>query len=97
MFILLTNFQSLKIKSIPIAYNNIINRVRQTGLNGVRIQNESALSKIAENELIDKKESIDLLNNHNSFIKETIQTIDNMIYGINQKVKIAEMLNGLKF
>lgn len=84
-------------KDYKVAYNNIINRVRQTGLNGVRIQNESALSKIAENELIDKKESIDLLNNHNSFIKETIQTIDNMIYGINQKVKIAEMLNGLKF
>lgn len=84
-------------KDYKVAYNSIINRVRQTGLNGVRVQNESALNKIAENELIDKKESIDLLANHNSFIKETIQTIDNMIYGINQKVKIAEMLNGIKF
>lgn len=84
-------------KEYKVAYNGIINRVRQTGMNGVRVQNESALGKIAENELVDKKESIDLLANHNSFIKETIQTIDNMIYGINQKVKIAEMLNGIKF
>jgi hypothetical protein len=84
-------------KDYKSEFNNIVNRVRMGGQNGVRIQNENALNKIAENELIDKKMSIELLANHNNFIKETIQTIDNMIYGINQKVKIAEMMNGIKF
>ena len=50
-----------------------------------------------EVDLQDNKEVIDLLTNQNSFIKETIATLDNIIYGINQKVKIHELLNGLKF
>lgn len=83
-------------KDYKFTFNNIVTRIRTSGYNGVRIQNDNSINKIAENELIDKKESIDLLVNHNAFIKDTIQTIDNMIYGINQKVKIIEMDRGLR-
>ena len=47
--------------------------------------------------LQDKKELIDLLVSQNAFIKETISTIDNIIYAIKDKIKIKEMLNGMKF
>ena len=30
-------------------------------------------------------------------MKNTIATIDNIIYGINNKIKVFEMINGLKF
>ena len=35
--------------------------------------------------------------NFTNYLKETIQTIDNIIYGINAKIKLYEMINGLKF
>lgn len=78
------------------SFNTMCNAIRMNGLNGLRMQ-EAQIQKHVEGELLDKKAAIEQLSNHNSFIKETIQTIDNMIYGINQKIKLAEILNGLKF
>ena len=83
-------------KEYKIAYNQMVATIRMNGLNGIRLQ-EAAIQRHVEGELIDKKSGIEQLSNHNNFIKETIQTIDNMIYGINQKIKLAEILNGLKF
>ena len=73
------------------------NKIKLQGYNGVRIPNDSGIQKIVEANLADEKSIIDLLTNHNNFIKETISTIDNLIYGINQKIKLGEILNGLKF
>ena len=74
--------------------------VKET-LNNLEIDYKSEpdeiIEDIVESVEEDNKEVIDLLTNQNSFIKETIATLDNIIYGINQKVKIHELLNGLKF
>lgn len=75
----------------------MFNNIKISGYNGVRLPNDSAIQKVVEVELIDEKSIIDLLTNHNNFIKESIATIDNLIYGINQKIKLGEILNGLKF
>lgn len=64
---------------------NMFNTIKISGYNGVRLPNDSAIQKVVEVELIDEKSIIDLLTNHNNFIKESIATIDNLIYGINQK------------
>jgi hypothetical protein len=76
---------------------NMFNTIKISGYNGVRLPNDSAIQKVVEVELIDEKSIIDLLTNHNNFIKESIATIDNLIYGINQKIKLGEILNGIKF
>lgn len=76
---------------------NMFNTIKISGYNGVRLPNDSTIQKVVEVELIDEKSIIDLLTNHNNFIKESIATIDNLIYGINQKIKLGEILNGLKF
>ncbi len=78
-------------------YNDMFNTIKVNGFNGIRFSSDQAITRQIECELQDRKEIIDLLMNHNNFIKETIQTIDNIIYGINQKVKITELINGIKF
>lgn len=78
-------------------YNDMFNAIKVNGFNGIRFSSDQAITRQIECELQDRKEIIDLLMNHNNFIKETIQTIDNIIYGINQKVKITELINGIKF
>ena len=77
--------------------NDMFMNIKTNGFNGVRFPNDTAIMKIIETELAGEHETIELLSNHNNYIKETIATIDNMIYGINQKIKLAEILNGLKF
>lgn len=77
--------------------NDMFNNIKVNGYNGLRMPNDSAIMRCVESELADKKSVIDLLTNHNNYIKETITTIDNLIYGINQKIKLGEMLNGVKF
>lgn len=83
-------------REYKVSFNMMCNAIRVNGVNGMRLQ-EAQIQKHVESELIDKKAAIEQLSNHNAYIKETIQTIDNMIYGINQKIKLAEILNGLKF
>lgn len=75
-----------------VIYNAI-----KSGQNGLRYSNESAINIQIEARLSAEKEVIDLLTNFTNFMKETIQTIDNIIYGINSKIKIHELINGLKF
>lgn len=89
--ILATRTRDYKIKSANL-YNNI-----KTGANGIRYTNENAIATQIESKLFAEKETIDLLTNFTNYLKETIQTIDNIIYGINAKIKLYEMINGLKF
>jgi len=69
----------------------------KSGQNGLRYTNESAITMQIEAQLSKEKEVIDLLTLFTDFMKETVHTIDNIIYGINPKIKIYEMINGLKF
>ena len=63
----------------------------------MRFTTDQSIARQVEVDLQDKKELIDLLVSQNAFIKETISTIDNIIYAIKDKIKIKEMLNGMKF
>lgn len=69
----------------------------KSGSSGIRYTNESAINLQIESQLSAEKESVDLLDNFCKFMKDTISTIDNIIYGINNKIKVFEMIHGLKF
>lgn len=57
---------------------------------------ETALATQIEAQLMPQKEVIENLKTFTEFVYETMRTLDNMIYGINQKIKIHELINGLK-
>lgn len=78
-------------------YNTMFNNIKINGYNGMRFTADQSIARQVEVDLADKKELIDLLVSQNAFIKETIATIDNIIYAIKDKIKIKEMLNGMKF
>lgn len=78
-------------------YSDMFNSIKINGLNGMRFTTDQSISRVVEAELGQEKEMIDILTNHNKYMESTIETIDNIIYGINQKIKIHEILNGLKF
>ena len=87
---------SVQTRNYKSKASNIYNTLK-SGQAGLRYTNESAISTQIESKLIYEKETIDLLTNFTNYMKETIQTIDNIIYGINNKIKLYEMINGLKF
>ena len=76
-------------------YNDMYNNIKLNGYNGMRIATDQNINRLIESELIERKNTIDALANHNSFVKDTISTIDNIIYGINQKIKLHCLLNGI--
>ena len=89
--VLAAQTRDYKVKAATL-YNNI-----KAGKNGLRYSNENSISLQIEANLYNEKANLDLLTNFTNFMKDTIQTIDNIIYGINSKIKIYEMINGLKF
>lgn len=84
-------------KEYKASFNKMFNEIKINGFNGMRFSSDQGIQRQVEVELQDKKELIDLLVSQNGFIKETISTIDNIIYAIKDKIKIKEMLNGMKF
>jgi hypothetical protein len=84
-------------KEYKALYNQMFNNIKINGYNGMRFTSDQGISRQVEVDLQDKKEVIDLLVSQNAFIKETISTIDNIIFAIKDKIKIKEMLNGMKF
>ena len=87
---------SVRTRDYKVKAANIYNGLK-SGQNGLRYTNETSLNIQIEAKLTAEKEVIDLLTNFTNYMKETIQTIDNIIYGINNKIKIHEILNGMKF
>ena len=73
-------------------YNNL-----KSGQNNIRYTNETSINIQIESQLAQQKEIVDDLKTFCDFVWETVRTIDNIIFGINQKVKIVEIQNGLKF
>lgn len=57
---------------------------------------ETALANQIDAQLIQQKEIIEILKTFTDFVYETMRTLDNMIYGVNNKIKIHELMNGLK-
>lgn len=66
------------------------------GEKGIKYTNESALNTQIEAQLTEDKEPIQLLNAHIEFVKDTIKNIDGIIFGINNKIKVYELMNGIK-
>ena len=75
------------------SYANIYNNLK---LNAQIRYTESVLATQVEAQLIDQKAVIDDLKNFTDFVYDTIKTLDNMIYGVNNKIRIHEIMNGLK-
>lgn len=84
-------------KEYKASFNKMFNEIKINGYNGMRFSSDQGIQRQVEVELQEKKELIDLLVSQNGFIKETLSTIDNIIYAIKDKIKIKEMLNGMKF
>lgn len=65
----------------------------------LRYSNDSAIATQidAEPQMNDLNEKLDLIRVHVEAMRETLKTIDNLIFGISQRTRIYEMMNGLKF
>ena len=77
------------------AYAEYYNKLK-LGENGIKYTNEAALNTQIEAQLIDHKEPIQLLNIHIEFLRDTLKNIDGLIYGINNKIRVYELMNGIK-
>jgi hypothetical protein len=49
---------------------------------------------LIEGDLSELKERMDLVNEHISFLNETMKTIDFMLYGVKDRIKFQEFLSG---
>ena len=82
-------------RNYKVKYANVYNNIKM-GQNNIRYSNESSIQIQVESQLTHEKEIIDTITIFTNFMKESIQTIDNIIYGINNKIKIHELVNGIK-
>lgn len=69
------------------------NRLK-VGENGIRYTNESAINNQIEAQLSEVKHPIQLLSSHIEYLRETMKTIDSLIFGISSKIKVYELVNG---
>jgi hypothetical protein len=76
-------------------YAGLYNQLKQ-GSNGIRYTNEASLQIQCEAQLTEQKEVIDELKNFTEFVWETVKSIDGMHYGILNKLKIYDIVNGIK-
>lgn len=76
-------------------YAGLYNQLKQ-GKNGIRYTNESAIQTQIEAELAQDLVIINELKNLIDFMWETVKSIDGIQYSINNKIKVYEILEGLK-
>ncbi|MEG1142173.1 MAG: hypothetical protein RSE41_06990 [Clostridia bacterium] len=67
-----------------------------TNGSNIRYPNESSKNAKIQSDLCSIIEKKDSLENHMSFMQETIKTIDNLIFGIKHRLSIEEFVRGLK-
>ena len=51
-------------------------------------------TSLIEGDLSDLKKKIDIVDNHVSFVNETIKTVDHMLYGIKSRISLEEFMRG---
>lgn len=76
-------------KNKSLQYNKL-----KMGENGLRYTNDTAIYNQIDANLIEDKQMIDNMICHIDYMRESMKTIDNMIFGVNQKIKLHELLNG---
>lgn len=58
--------------------------------------NERERAKFASEKTSESKLKIDILQTHIEFFRETIKTIDNMIFGVKHRIEIEDFKRGIK-
>lgn len=77
-------------------YAELYNKLK-SGANGIRYTNESSISDQCNAQLSDEVSVISQLRAFTDFMSETIKTIDGLQYAVSSKIKLYELMNGLKF
>ena len=62
----------------------------------IRYSSDAAINAQIDSDLGQEKYNIELLDNHAKYMQETIKTIDSIIYGINNRIRVEELISGLK-
>lgn len=62
----------------------------------IRYSSEAAINAQIDSDLKDDKYQIELLDQHTKYMLETIKTIDSLIFAINNRIKIEELINQVK-
>lgn len=62
----------------------------------IRYTSDAAINAQIDSDLGQEKYNIDLLDSHAKYMQETIKTIDSIIYGINNRIRVEELISGLK-
>jgi hypothetical protein len=78
-------------------YNTIYNKVRLLKIPNTPnflYSTEGSLKQQVEGELAQDKYTIDIVENHIGYMDQTIKTIDNIIYGISNRIRIEEIKIG---
>lgn len=78
-------------------YAGLYNSYKSGQQNGLRYGSDTAISTQIEAQLNDYKEIIDQLKDFTDFMWETIKSIDGIQYAIGHKIKVYELMNGVKF
>ena len=62
----------------------------------IRYSSDSSINNQIEADLEEIRGQIAMVETHSKYMSETIKTIDNLIYGVNNKIRIYELINGVK-
>lgn len=62
----------------------------------IRYSTEAAINAQIEANLADNIYITNLLDNHTRYMLDTIKSIDNIIYGINNRIRVEELMEGVK-
>ncbi len=62
----------------------------------IRYSSEAAINAQIDADLKDDKYQIELLDQHAKYMLETIKTIDSIIYAINNRIRIEELINQVR-
>lgn len=62
----------------------------------IRYSTEAAINAQIEANLADMIYITNLLDNHTRYMQDTIKSIDNLIYGINNRLRVEELMEGVK-
>lgn len=85
---------SLATKKYNEDYATIYNKLKVESQ--IRYTSEAAINAQIASILSDPAFKLSLMNNHAKFMQETIKSIDNLIFGINNRIKIEELIEGIK-
>lgn len=62
----------------------------------IRYTSDTAINAQISAELGDMVYLINIMDHHAKYMQETIKSIDNLIYGINNRIRLEELIQGVK-